>query len=136
MKAAWAFGMSALVIPVLVWWLTVGVDRLPIWPSAAPEPPEVADELEPEGIAEAWTVCVWCDFGDRDPRGHAERMALRLEAEGFEAEVLYSSRYPGLEPEYWITVSGRFEGREAARIHEEALRQAGFFTAIRILKEG
>jgi hypothetical protein len=73
-----------------------------------------------------WTVCVWCDDGTHDPRSAADQVASQLNQAGLSAEVLWSTDYPSLNPDYWVTVSGTFETQQAAEQHAGTVSGAGF----------
>ena len=99
-------------------------------------PPRAADPttssvLPQPTTAEFWTVCVWCDEGSHDPRSGAEQIAGQLRAAELPAAILWSTDYPSLNADYWVTYSGTFDSERAATDHLGRVRSAGFAGRVR-----
>ena len=112
---------------------TTGPTNVSEAPAAPPRAadPTTSSVLPQPTTAEFWTVCVWCDEGSHDPRSGAEQIAGQLRAAELPAAILWSTDYPSLNADYWVTYSGTFDSERAATDHLGRVRSAGFAGRVR-----
>jgi tetratricopeptide (TPR) repeat protein len=72
-----------------------------------------------------WTVIV----ASEATRDSAERFAAELRQQGYDGEVLFSSDFSSLNPNYWVAYSGRFRDKASADQLSAQLKAAGFAVA-------